>query len=256
MNIVIIGAGNLATQLTKSLLSNNLQITQVYSRSMESAETLGKLANCKYTNDLDLIDSNSDLYIVSVNDDAIEDVISRLKTKTGIIVHTAGSVPMEIFNGKYEKYGVFYPLQTFSKEKEVDFGMIPVCIEASDNNTLQTLKDIGEKLSENVQEINSKDRKILHLSAVFVCNFVNYMYSIGEELNNKNHIDFKLLIPLIIETAEKVKNNSPSNVQTGPAIRNDQAIINKHMELLNEFPEFKKIYSFVSGCIQEFHKDK
>jgi predicted short-subunit dehydrogenase-like oxidoreductase (DUF2520 family) len=249
-NIVLIGAGNLATQLAQVLIEKGLSIKQVYSRTIESAKALAEKVKASYTNDLANLFPDADLYIITVNDSAIQEVLESLKlNEDRLIVHTAGSIPMNILEGFTGNYGVFYPLQTFSKSRKVNFSEIPICIEANHPSNLMKLEEMGKKLSNSVNQINSDERKTLHLAAVFTNNFVNHFYSIGAEILQEKKLNFDLLKPLIHETAEKVQTLRPVEAQTGPAKRNDQSVINAQLKMLQDRPELQKIYSFVTDSI-------
>lgn len=249
-HVVIIGAGNLATRVAVALTENGVTVKQVYSRTRESAQKLAQKVNTSYTNDLSLVVEDADLYIVAVKDAAIEEVLSQLKGKAlKAIVHTAGSIPMGIFSPYFENYGVFYPLQTFSVNHQVDFSTIPMCLEAANTALLNELWQLAGRISPSVHSINSQQRKTLHLAAVFVNNFVNHLYACGAEILGQKGLDFDLLKPLILETAQKVQNMPPMDAQTGPARRNDQQVMNDHLKMLETNPELKKIYSFVSESI-------
>ena len=249
-NVVIIGAGNLATQLALTLFEKGIQVKQIYSRKIESATELAGKVNAKFTNDLSQLVSEADLYVIAVKDSAIQEVLENLRLKDDLlIVHTAGSVSMNILDGFTTNYGVFYPLQTFSKGKKVDFSTIPICIEANHPSNFMKLEKLGAKLSTSVNQINSDERKTLHLAAVFVNNFANHLYAIGADILNDKKLDFDLLKPLIKETAEKIESLHPIDAQTGPAKRNDQSIINAQLKMLQDKPEFQKIYSFATESI-------
>ncbi len=249
-NVVIIGAGNLATQLALTLFEKGIPVKQVYSRKSESASDLAKKVNACFTYDLSQLLPEADLYIIAVNDSAIQEVLENIRLKDDrLIVHTAGSVPMNILEGFTTNYGVFYPLQTFSKGKKVDFSTIPICIEANHPSVYMKLESLSEKLSTSVNQINSDERKTLHLAAVFVNNFVNHLYAVGADILQDKKLDFDLLKPLIRETAEKIETLHPVNAQTGPAKRNDQSIITTQLKMLQDKPEFQKIYSFVTESI-------
>lgn len=252
--VVIIGAGNLATQLGLALHEKKIQVKQVYSRTIRSAKELAEKLNASYTTDLSKLETDTDLYVIAVKDSSIQEILENLPTKNGLIVHTAGSVPMKILEGFSVNYGVFYPLQTFSKDRKVDFNNIPVCIEANHPSNLVKLQELAGKLSGTVRQINSEERKILHLAAVFVNNFVNHFYAIGADLLHENKMSFDLLKPLIQETASKIENLNPIVSQTGPARRNDQNVIQSHLKLLEDKPEYRKIYSFVSDSIFQLHQ--
>ncbi len=249
-NVVIIGAGNLATQLALALFEKGIQVKQVYSRKIESASELAGKVNASFINDLSQLLPEADLYIIAVKDSAIQEVLENLRLNNEqLVVHTAGSVPMSILEGFSNNYGVFYPLQTFSKSRKVDFSTIPICIEASHASTFLELEKLGEKLSTSVSQINSDERKTLHLAAVFVNNFVNHLYALGADILLDKKLNFDLLKPLIRETAEKIESINPIDAQTGPAKRNDQNTINAQLKMLHGKPEYQKIYSFATESI-------
>lgn len=248
--IVMIGAGNLATQLAKALLEKGIQIQQVYSRKSESAKVLAEKIGTQFTTNLNAIVPDADLYIIAVKDSAIPEVLENLNLKNNpLIVHTAGSVSMSVLEDFSSNYGVFYPLQTFSKTRDINFETIPICIEASHPSVLMKLEQLAQKISRSVNQINSEERKTLHLAAVFVNNFVNHLYAIGAEILHDKKLDFDLLRPLIRETAEKIEQLTPFEAQTGPAKRNDQSIISAQLKMLNDQAEFQKIYSFATESI-------
>lgn len=254
-SVVFIGAGNLATQLAQALTRKGIKVKQIYSRTLESAKELAKKVDADCIDDLSLLMNDADLYIISVKDSAIEEVLMNLSLdKDRLVVHTAGSISMEVMSGSTNHYGVFYPLQTFSKFRMIDFSEIPICIEANDSSTLLKLQQLAERLSSSVYPINSEKRKTLHLAAVFVNNFVNHFYAIGSEILEGKNLDFDLLKPLIRETASKIDSMTPLEAQTGPGRRNDQGVINAQLKLLQDQPEFQKIYSFVTESIFNIHQ--
>lgn len=254
-SVILIGAGNLATQLALALTGKGIQVKQVYSRTIEAAKDLAGKVNADFTNDLSNLMPGDDLYVISVKDSALEKVLMNLPTdQNRLLVHTAGSIPMEVLSRSTNNYGVFYPLQTFSKNRNVDFSGIPICLEARDPSTLLKLQELAQRLSHSVQQINSEERKTLHLAAVFVNNFVNHFYTIGAEILHNKKLDFNLLRPLIHETAQKIESMTPREAQTGPARRNDQSIINDQLIMLRDQPEFQKIYNFVSQSIYNIHQ--
>lgn len=252
--VTFIGAGNLATHLAKAFKKAGVRIVQIYSRTPESAGTLASILGVPYTNAIHELDLNTDLIVLSVKDDAMGQILDQADFSKRPIVHTAGSVSID-FLGRYsDRYGVLYPLQTFSKGREIDFSGIPLCVEASSAEILTELKELAAKISDSVYEINSNDRRILHLSAVFVCNFVNHLYDIGAQLVKRQGLEFELLKPLIRETAAKVMEMNPHDAQTGPARRYDNAIIESHLKLLDTIPELREIYSFVTNSIYQAYK--
>lgn len=254
MNIILIGAGRLATQLGTSLISSGHTILQIYSPTKTSASQLADKINAPYTTCLQSIDRNADLYIIAIKDNALYEILKGLPIPVNpysCVVHTAGSVPLSLFNmGKFTHYGIFYPLQTFSKERNVDFSQIPCFIEASDTQCATALQLLCLSLGATYYELNSERRKWLHLAAVFACNFTNHCYSISEFIMKSAGIPFHWLLPLIDETAAKVHERLPSEVQTGPAIRYDTSILTKQEALLSELdPELVTIYDQISKSI-------
>jgi predicted short-subunit dehydrogenase-like oxidoreductase (DUF2520 family) len=254
--VVMIGAGNLATQLAMALYENGIEITQVYSRTLESAKILALKVGASYTNAVEALVRDADLNIFALSDKALQPMLEQMSLPVGASVHTAGSIPADIFNNYAEDFGVFYPLQTFSKQRKVSFTEIPICIEANDEDLKKELMELGAKISNSLHEINSDQRKQLHLAAVFTCNFANHMYSIGQKLLEEKDVDFSLLQPLIKETAAKVQELAPIDAQTGPAVRFDEEVINKHENALKDLPDFQKLYSFVSESIFKMHSEK
>ena len=248
MKIVLIGAGNLATNLGKALLSAGHDIIQVYSRTMESAYHLANIVGGAPTIDIENINQNADLYIVSVKDSVLCGLLPKLcKGKENkVVVHTAGSIPMDVFIGMSLHYGVLYPMQSFSKSKDVDFMKTPCFIEGNDGYTIKILIDVCNSISNHVTYLSSEDRKYVHLSAVFACNFVNHCYDIAADILQKHNISFDVLLPLIDETAYKVHSLSPHKAQTGPAMRYDENIIRSQSILLHDNPLVKDLYERLS----------
>lgn len=249
MRVCLIGAGNLATQLGMVLSEKGHQIVQVWSRTTQSAANLSSKLNCPFTTDLLALDSEADIYIVAVSDNAIELVLSKRSWGNALVVHTSGSTPIDILARYCANFGVFYPFQTFTIAKKVDFGQVPICIEASTPQNQQILTGLAQSISQNIQFINSDQRQQIHLAAVFACNFVNHFYRIGEVLLQEKGIDFEILKPLIMETAAKAVANSPKYSQTGPASRNDQNVMDKHLALLEDHPDLKALYATISERI-------
>ena len=259
MTINFIGSGNLAWHLSKALQKAGYTIGQIVSNTVENSRLLAEKLDCNYTNDLEKTEK-ADLFIISVSDIALPKICDNKILKKIInnssVVHTAGSINVNILKGLSDSYGVFYPLQTFSKQKTVSFKNIPVCIEANNNKLLSNLQNIASNITNDVRFINSTQREIIHLSAVFACNFTNYMYAVSEKILQDKNVDFDILLPLIKETYEKAIANSPAKVQTGPAKRNDKNIIQKHEYLLEEYPNFKDIYTLLSKNISDAGNNK
>lgn len=251
MKIAIIGAGNLATHLGRALLENGHDILQVYSRTMQSALALAQQVGGTPINNIDYLTYQADVYIVSISDAALPELIPNIcrGREEHVFLHTAGSIPMDVFKGITLHYGVLYPLQTFSKDREIDFREVPCFVEGNDASTLRVITSLAESVSKYVEPMNSEDRKYLHLSAVWACNFVNHCYDVASEVLEKRHIPFNVLLPLIDETALKVHNLSPKQAQTGPAKRYDQNVIRAQAQLMKPDPLLKDLYERMSVSI-------
>lgn len=256
MKIVLIGAGNLATHLGKALHAAGHDMVQVFSRTMQSAETLASLLDAEPLTDMAQVCDDADVYIFSVKDSALEQLVSRLcGGEKKVFLHTAGSMPMSVFQGKALHYGVLYPMQTFSKQRKVDFSIIPCFIEANDEFALKQIEGLAGQVSHRVYQLSSEDRKYLHLSAVFACNFANHCYAASQELLQQHGIPFDVMLPLIDETAAKVHGMTPKEAQTGPAVRYDENVIGKQIQLLENQPYFQKIYDCMSKSIHELESE-
>lgn len=246
IKVIIIGSGNVAQHLIQAFAkSKKINVVQVFSRRKEALTHL--LDSSKITNDLHTL-AEADLYIIAVSDDDIATVSSKLPFENRLVVHTSGSVAIDALDKKNRK-GSFYPLQTFSKKAEVDFSQIPVFLESENETDFEFLTTIAEIISHKVYKTNSEQRKALHVAAVFVNNFVNHLYQIGDAICIENNLSFDVLKPLIQETANKVMNLSPKEAQTGPAIRNDLQTIANHLDFLLDENQ-KKIYQTLTQSIQ------
>jgi len=253
--IVIIGAGSLATNLAVALFNNGFQILQIANRTLSNAFELAKKVNANLTADFNKIDLSADLYIIAISDNSINEILNKFNLKNKLVVHTAGSIEMEAIKTISDNYGVFYPLQTFSKTDLLSFENIPICIEANSVENLNLLSNLGNKISGNVQLITSEQRKFLHISAVFSSNFSSYMYLIAYEILAAKHLSFDLLKPLILRTAEKIQTIQPEKALTGPARRNDKIVMQVHLQLLEKNPEYQEIYQIMSKTIRNhFHE--
>lgn len=256
LRIILLGAGNVATNLGLALKAADAEIVQVYSRKVANAKILAKKLKAKVLTDISKIDKRPALIIIAVKDDAIPALVKKLNAKGGIVVHTSGSISIDVLK-KFEQYGVFYPLQTFSKNREKDFSIVPICIEGSDVSTLHSLMNVAETLSDCVYHLDSKQRQAAHLAAVFANNFTNHIYAIAEDLLNEQKLPFDLIRPLIDETALKIMEHAPAEAQTGPAIRKDTKVMNAQLLLLKKHPELKKLYNEMSaGIIKRSRRKK
>lgn len=250
--VVLLGAGRVATHLAPALLGAGYHIAQIYSRTIDAARTLAEPLGVSYTDNLDSISDEAHIYIASVADEALPMVASRVARDGGdkIFLHTAGSVPMDVWrNAGAEHYGILYPLQTFSKEREVDMREVSLFIEASDEATLRATEQLAKSLTVKVYHADSALRAQLHIAAVFACNFTNAMYGVAHQLLATSGIPFDVLLPLVDETAAKVHALSPNEAQTGPAIRGDQAVMKRHLEALAHTPELQSLYEQISALI-------
>ena len=233
MKIALIGRGRVATHLGKALLQAGHKVVSVNSR------TLAELPQ------------DADAYIIAVKDSALQEVISKVTKgrESSLFLHTAGSMPLSVFDGYTRHGGVLYPMQTFSMECEVDFREIPLFIEASDAESLQQIRTLADGISQHVYELSTADRRYLHLAAVFACNFVNHCYTLAADVLAQKGLPFDVMLPLVDETARKVHELSPKAAQTGPAIRGDQNVMKAQAALLDT-PE-RTIYELLSKSIQE-----
>jgi len=256
MEIVLIGSGSVATHLGLALQSKGITIKQVFSRNPSNAESLAYKLGTSFIVDISDLYMDADVYIYALKDSALKSILRKMNIPRGIHVHTSGSIPMSDFEGFTDNFGVFYPLQTFSIKKEIDFSNVPICIEASNAEVQQTLVDLAKLLSEKIYVISSENRKKLHLAAVFACNFANYMYDISSQILNEAGIDFEIIQPLIAETANKIKTLNPYDAQTGPAVRFDEKTIARHLLMLNKRSDLKKIYTILSNDIHTRHKSE
>jgi len=249
MKIVIIGAGKVGSALGRALHTQGNTILKIVSRSGEKAAALASELECEYGNEL-LMPMDSEMVILAVNDDALYDVLGKLKAPPDtVIAHTAGSVDLGVFGSEISNHGVFYPLQTFTHGRKYDFTSIPLFIEANNDYSEKRLKSLALSLSKKVFCLDSDKRKYIHLAAVFSCNFVNHLYGAGEEITACAGMDFKVLLPLLKETMDKASEMGPEKSQTGPAVRNDKITIEKHLELLSFSPDLQKIYRVITDSI-------
>ena len=245
IRVSIIGSGNVAQHLIQAFSKTaDIELVQVFARNKESVFHL-IAADKVYTNFKDL--EAADLFIIAVTDDAIHKVATEIPFSRQLVVHTSGSVSIESIDNK-NRQGVFYPLQTFSKSKEIDFTTIPICLEAKNQKDLKTLETVAKSISNSVYNISSEQRKALHVAAVFVSNFTNYLYQIGNDICLENELPFAILKPLIQETANKIVTLSPAEAQTGPAKRQDTQTITSHLNFLTNDDQ-KEIYKLLTKSI-------
>ncbi|MEO5912493.1 MAG: DUF2520 domain-containing protein [Pelobium sp.] len=255
MKIALLGSGNVATHLSKALIKAGYPVMQVWSRKENNAIDLALQIGANSISDCKEIKDSIDVVILAVTDDAIENVASQIPQKEGrLVLHTSGTTPLNVLEKYFDSCGVLYPLQTFSKTADLDFQTIPICIEANNIKAENQLELIAGKISSKVEKLDSPSRAILHISAVFACNFTNYFYSVAQELLEGVQLNFDLLRPLIQETADKAMLNLPFEVQTGPAKRNDQLTMNKHLALLKDNSYLQGLYSSISQGIVKMYQ--
>ncbi|MBP1646042.1 MAG: hypothetical protein H6Q16_1617 [Bacteroidetes bacterium] len=228
--ITIIGKGNVAWQYNNAMANLGINVNCISSRGEIREEDLG-----------------SDLIIIAVLDKAIEEVAGKLRIKDSILVHTSGTVDIEVLNKSSENYGIFYPLQTITKGIQINFSDVPLCIDANNENTLACLKHLAKRLTDKVYEINTSQRQELHLAAVFANNFTNHLLGISKQILERENIPFDIIFPLINQTIEKAKQNNPFDVQTGPAKRQEMAIMENHKSRLDD--DEREIYEILSNKI-------
>lgn len=250
----IIGSGNVATHIGKALQRQGYIINGVYSHTLANAEQLAAALHCPATDRLDSVPS-ADAFLFSVKDSALPSLASEIVKRHGATptyIHTAGCIPVGIFGGGATRQAVIYPLQTLSKQREIDFRSVPLFVEANNAETLASVREVSETLSDTVREMDSENRRRLHLAAVFACNFVNHCYALGEKVMEEAGLDFSYLLPLVDETAAKVHTLSPRAAQTGPAVRWDENVMQSHLALLEDEPRMAEIYRLLSQSIKEY----
>jgi predicted short-subunit dehydrogenase-like oxidoreductase (DUF2520 family) len=239
MKIVVIGTGRLATNLVPALLKAGHEALMVNSRTLED------------------LPSEADAFILSVKDDALAQVVSRAVKgrEDQVFFHTAGSMPLTVFEGKARHYGVFYPMQSFSKERQVDFADIPLFLEGNDQQTMRVAHNLADSLSRQVYELTTDERRYLHLAAVFACNFANHCYALSAKVLEQHGLPFDVMLPLIDETALKAHVMHPRDGQTGPAIRWDENVLSAQKALLASEPDMQQIYELMSNSIHKLAHD-
>lgn len=251
--VVIIGAGNVAWHLAKRLLKKQQQVVQVFSRTLEHAENLARICNAEAIGHLENVVLTADVYVLAVKDDALESVVKAMPKVKGLVLHTSGSAEINVLD-RFAQHGVFYPLQTFTKENKVSWKKTPLFLEANTIKSEMLLEKFAFLFSKQVFWISSSERLSIHLAAVVTCNFSNYLYTLAHQFlkAKADPMYFKYLLPLMEQTLEKVKTMHPSEAQTGPAIRGDVQTMQKHLALLENSPVLKKVYVRMSeGIAQE-----
>ncbi len=250
--IAILGAGNVAWHLAPALENAGHEITEVYSRDLKSADViLERLYAAEAVDNLDFSESKAEIYILAVSDQALQEISDEIiLPEDSILIHTSGTVPLEVLGYSSASYtGVFYPLQSFTRGREMELDEVPFLLESEDEETLQKLKKLGKSISQNIHQVRSKDRKAVHVAAVFAGNFTNHMIRISEEIMRRQGLDFEILKPLIVESISKSLKLGSKNSQTGPAAREDYETLEEHHQFLNYNEQFAEIYRLISQDI-------
>lgn len=248
MQIVIIGSGNVAYHLAKAFRLKGIPLAQIFGRNREELGKISEELNIPFSTEYL---QDADLYIICVSDNSVENVSQLITKKDCLVAHTSGSLPKEILTGEYRKSS-FYPLQTFSKSKELDYEKIPFFIEAENDQDQQLLIELASRISENVMGSSYEKRKYIHLTAVFACNFVNHLFARAKEISDSQEIPFDYFLPLINETVQKIYEIDPKSAQTGPAVRNDVRVLELHEQLLKD--ESLEIYKTMNHSIQKMYE--
>ncbi|MCB0584438.1 MAG: DUF2520 domain-containing protein [Phaeodactylibacter sp.] len=256
-SITLIGAGNVGYHLGRRLKATGIGVAQVFSRQGSKARELAEAVGAQPVTRLEEVRPAVGLYILAVSDDAIAEVAKKLVpvlAGDSAVVHTSGATPSAVLAPFFPKHGILYPLQTFSREREPDFQSIPICIYSPDAGLEEQLSALGRRISPNVHRIDDEQRATLHVAAVFVNNFTNHLFHIGQEILRKEQLPFELLLPLIQETVNKLEGHTPQAMQTGPARRGDGETIARHLAYLKKFPNFGEVYELLTKNILQLYK--
>lgn len=253
-DIVIIGAGNVAWHLSRQFHRAGHRILQVFSRSESPAEFHLEESQTSFTDDIDGLNKEGSIYVIAVNDDAVEGLAERLYLPDALVVHTCAMLPMEVLEPVSNRHGVFYPMQTMTKGHDLNFREIPIFIEASNDNVGIEIYHLAAGISDRVLHADLDKRKTLHLAAVFANNFTNHLFHISIQLLKRGSMNMDMLMPLINETVRKIESRQPFDVQTGPAKRGDMKTVEEHLELLADFPDFREIYLVITESLINAYK--
>lgn len=248
MDTIIIGSGNVATVLARLMKKNNHHVLQVISKHISHAENLATELECDFSNDLSSLNTNASLYIIAVNDTAIEQIATQLKLNDKLVLHTCGSASKDVLKTVSENYGVLYPLQSLRKENK-HIPPIPFLIDGNNAHAKKEIAAFAKTISPMASEANDEERIKLHISAVVVSNFTNHLYALTQEYCNAENINFSLLHPLIMETAQRLFHYNPADMQTGPAARGDLHTIEQHQKILKDYPQLQHLYAELSKSI-------
>lgn len=251
MKIVIIGTGNTATVLGRVFNNCGHTVMQVIGRNEAEGARLAKLLDCEVTNTVENIFPGAELYVLAVSDMAIEGMAEKINLAKGMLVHTAGSVSKEVLRNSCRNYGVLYPVQSLRKEMSA-LPPIPFLVDANTEDSITLLTDLARTLSTQVGRANDEQRKQFHLGAILVNNFPNFLYAKVYDYLKENNLDFSILHPLILQTAERLTEQAPRKMQTGPAARGDQQTIDRHLAMLEKYPDLHQLYELFTRYIQDY----
>jgi predicted short-subunit dehydrogenase-like oxidoreductase (DUF2520 family) len=253
-NISFAGAGRVAVALCREFHNAGFNIELIVSRNEKNGRSLADSCKASWS-PVPVFPDTTEIIIVAVPDHMLQVVLNNIKCRPGtLVVHTAGSLGLDVFPEHIKQKGVFYPLQTFSKERQVNFNGLPFLLELTDKQSTEILKNLAESIGGKVHFVSVENRRMLHLAAIFACNFTNHMLTVGKDIAGKAGFPFEILSPLIKETFLKAMDIGPENSQTGPAMRNDQNTIEKHLDLLSFSPELRRIYSEMTRSIKKYYK--
>jgi predicted short-subunit dehydrogenase-like oxidoreductase (DUF2520 family) len=253
--ISFVGAGKVAGALCRKLYMSGFKIQQIVSKTEKSGKTLAESCNASWSGDYHFT-GHEEIIIAAVPDDKLHEVLNRIIcNENTTVAHTAGSLGLDVFPSRFRHTGVFYPLQTFSDNRNIEFRDLPIFLEASDSFSAETLKYLADSIGGKIHFVDAEHRRLIHVAAVFVCNFVNHMLTAGKQLTAKAGFQFEVMEPLINETILKAMETGPENSQTGPAYRFDEGTINKHIDLLSFSPELQDVYKEITGSIMRFYKN-
>lgn len=256
MKIVIVGSGNVASVLGKKIITAGHLVVQVVAHNnRHQAAAVAAMLHAEVIADLSQLDVFADIYLLAISDTALTDMAALFPKVDGIVLHTAGAVPIRVLANASGKFGVLYPLQSLRKEK-TDYGQVPLLIDGNTNETFETIKTFAGTISNLVQRSDDAYRLRLHTAAVVVSNFPNHLYRLASDYCNQESIDFNLLQSLITETADRLRQYAPALMQTGPAARNDVATIAKHVKLLANYPQLQALYKVLTASIQQYQNDR
>ena len=252
--IVIIGSGNVATCLGKAFVEVGMNVLAVYSQQIDHAKILVEQLKTKAVSSLNELPTDADFYFLAVKDSVIKELSEQLNVN-GIVIHFSGNSSIDFLN-KHKNFGVIWPLQTLTKNFQPDFKSIPLCVEGNNETTLKSISELASTISAKVLMMNSTQRKFAHLAAVIANNFSNHLFEISAQILKDHDLDFEILRPIILETSRKVQHAYPSEMQTGPAIREDLKTIDEQLEMLNEYPEIKNLYNVLTKSIINQNRNK